>query len=262
MLADDCMAGMRVSRVIDAFAPRRRSGTNRGRKRGIIPDYHAPASGVGLSNCMMVSNTERGDHDAPPELAGGTAGGPDYASMLRAVAAGDRSAEAALLRALLPPLRLVLHRRFGDDIDDLQQETLLIVLASAREGRIQEPQALVYFTLETARRLVANASRKQQRQRTDIDDEAIGRLATSMPAGDELLERADARRLVRDVLLNLPNARDREILQRYYLDEEPSDSLRARFSMDSMQLGRLLHRARQRFGDAWRRRRHGPATDE
>jgi RNA polymerase sigma factor (sigma-70 family) len=181
---------------------------------------------------------------------------PDYARMLAAIAAGDRRAETDLVKAISPPLRLVLRRRAaGCEVDDLQQETLMVVLAAAREGRVAQPRALVQFALETARRLVANAERKSVRQRTGSDDGALDAALSSDLGGDELVAREALQRGVHHALGELRSPRDRQLLYSYYLDGEPSAALQARFSLDSTQLGRVLHRARQRFGDVWRRLR-------
>jgi RNA polymerase sigma factor (sigma-70 family) len=183
---------------------------------------------------------------------------PDYAGMLAAIAAGNRAAETELVKTISPPLQLVLRRRAPSaDVDDLRQEALLAVLGAAREGRIKDPQALVQFALETARWLACNAERKTARQRTGSDDAAIDASASGDMGSDDLLSRETRQRGVHEVLNALRNPRDRQLLYSYYLDEEPSSVLQAKFSMNSVQLGRVLHRARQRFGEVWRQMRLG-----
>ena len=184
----------------------------------------------------------------------GAARAPDYAGMLDRVRDGDRQAETELLLALSEPLAMVLRRRLGSDhrCADLQQDTLLVVLEAAREGRILEPRALVEFTLETARRLAMNADRKNQRQRTDADAELLDRLADAQqPTMLEALAAEERRHCVRAVLASMRNERDRQVLHSYYIEEQPTALVQARFALDSVQLGRLLHRARQRFLAIW-----------
>jgi RNA polymerase sigma factor (sigma-70 family) len=187
--------------------------------------------------------------DGPPAA-------PDYAAMLAAVTAGDSRAEAALLQALSRPLEVVLRNRArgAEGVDDLRQEALLVILTAARGGRIEDPQALVDFALETARRLALNAERKHARQRTGADEAALEAVADSQSAGPDWLATEELRGQVRTVLGELDNARDRSLLYSYYLEEAPSTRLQARFALDSTQLSRVLHRARQRFGALWRGR--------
>jgi RNA polymerase sigma factor (sigma-70 family) len=181
---------------------------------------------------------------------------PDYARMLAAIAAGDPQAETELVKTLTPPLRLVLRRRAaGADIDDLQQETLMIVLAAAREGRVKQPRALVQFALETARRLIFNAKRKVVRQRTESDDEEIEATLSFDPDHDELIAQETLQLGVHQALAELRNPRDRQLLYSYYLDDEPTAVLQVRFAMSSSQLGKVLYRARQRFIEVWRKMR-------
>lgn len=186
---------------------------------------------------------------------------PDYAGMLARVRDGDREAETALVLALSEPLSMVLRRRLGADdrCADLQQDTLLTVLEAARAGRIAEPRALVEFTLETARRLALNADRKQYRQRTDVDAELLDQVADAqqLPVLDAL-DADERRHCVRAVLASLNNERDRQVLYSYYIDEQPTSQVQARFALDSVQLGRVLHRARQRFLAVWQALRVDP----
>lgn len=189
--------------------------------------------------------------DGPPRPAG-----PDYAGMLAAVAAGDARAESALLQALSRPLEVVLRNRArgAESVDDLRQEALLVILTAARAGRIDEPRALVEFALETARRLALNAERKHARQRTGADDAALEAIADGQAAGADWLANEELRERVHAVLGALGNERDRSLLYSYYVEEQPSARLQAHFSLDSVQLSRVLHRARQRFGALWRGR--------
>lgn len=188
-------------------------------------------------------------------------GSPGYAGMLARVQAGDRDAETELVLALSEPLSMVLRRRLGADerCADLQQDTLLTVLEAARAGRIDEPRALIEFTLETARRLLLNADRKQYRQRTELDAAAVEHAVdVRQPSMFDTLAAEQRRHCVRAVLASLRNERDRQVLFSYYLDEQPTALVQARFALDSVQLGRVLHRARQRFLAVWQALRVDP----
>lgn len=189
------------------------------------------------------------------------AAAPDYAGMLVRVARGDREAETELVLALSEPLAMVLRRRLGSDdrCADLQQDTLLVVLEAARAGRIQEPRALVEFTLETARRLAMNAERKVYRQRTEADAELLEHVADAQqPTVLDVLASEERKHCVHAVLASMRNERDRQVLYSYYIDEQPTAQVQASFALDSVQLGRVLHRARQRFLALWQALRVDP----
>jgi RNA polymerase sigma-70 factor (ECF subfamily) len=61
-------------------------------------------------------------------------------------------------------------------------------------------------------------------------------------------------------MVHLPVQRDREVLERYYLHEEPRTVIRESLQLTDMQFNQVLWRARQRFGDILRR--HGLAAGE
>jgi DNA-directed RNA polymerase specialized sigma subunit len=54
--------------------------------------------------------------------------------------------------------------------------------------------------------------------------------------------------------------RDREVLERYYLHEEPRAAIRESLQLTDMQFNQVLWRARQRFGDILRK--NGLVSDD
>jgi RNA polymerase sigma factor (sigma-70 family) len=213
------------------------------RNRGMVMNGREQGIGDAGGNRPLLAQVA-----APTETAG-----PDYASLLRRVGDGDREAETELVLTLSEPLAVVLRRRVRQPelCADLQQDTLMVVLAAARERRIAEPRALIDFTLETARRLALNAERKADRQRTEVDLDTIDATADRQPTVLEVLAGEELRHCVRSVLAGLNNERDRQVLYSYYIEEQPTAQVQARFALDSVQLGRVLHRARQRFFALW-----------
>jgi DNA-directed RNA polymerase specialized sigma24 family protein len=98
----------------------------------------------------------------------------------RRIRQGDVTAESELIRQFEPGLRVLLRRRTGGDgglLQDLVQETLLIVIQRLRGTGIDEPQKLAAFAAQTARNLAIASLRKTERQRTDVDSEAAERNA-------------------------------------------------------------------------------------
>jgi RNA polymerase sigma-70 factor (ECF subfamily) len=75
---------------------------------------------------------------------------------------------------------------------------------------------------------------------------------------EERLNHEQLAKCVRDLMGHLPVQRDREVLERYYLHEEPRTAIRESLQLTDMQFNQVLWRARQRFGDILRR--HGLAA--
>src|SRR4051812_28895408 len=96
----------------------------------------------------------------------------------RRIRDGDVTAEGELIRQFEPGLRVLLRRRTGGDIgllQDLVQETLLVVIQRLRGPGIDDPQKIAAFAAQTARNLAIASLRKAERQRTDVDSEATDR---------------------------------------------------------------------------------------
>ncbi|MBD8525860.1 RNA polymerase sigma factor [Pseudomarimonas arenosa] len=209
--------------------------------------FRSPTAGIGgQANLRLVASN--------PEAQSADGRRAHYAMLLQRVRSGDRIAESELVLALSEPLSVVLRQRAKgrEGLEDLHQDALMAVLAAAREGRIEHPEALISYAIETAKLLALNAWRKQERQRTDADSEQIDRVAEPQASAWDTLSREQLRDNVRAVLSSLPNARDRAVLYSYYIEEQPSRTVQGQHALDSVQLGRVLHRARQRFLAMWK----------
>src|SRR5262245_54669335 len=168
----------------------------------------------------------------------------------RRIRAGDVSAESELIRQFEPGLRVLLRRRTGGDaglLQDLVQETLLIILQRLRGEGIDDPQRLAAFAAQTARNLAIASLRKAERQRTDVDSDATERNAD--PANGVELRAADheAALAVRALLRELPQPRDRLMLKRFYLDDDDKEVICRELELTEAAFNQALSRARRRF---------------
>jgi RNA polymerase sigma-70 factor (ECF subfamily) len=168
----------------------------------------------------------------------------------RRIREGDSSAESELIRQFEPGLRVILRRRTGGDhglLQDLVQETLLIVLQRLRTDSIEDPLRLAAFAAQTARNLAIASLRKAERQRTDVDSEATDRNADPTCSVDGMAADAEAALAVRALLRELPHPRDRLILKRFYLDDHDKDMICREMELTEAAFNQALSRARRRF---------------
>lgn len=168
----------------------------------------------------------------------------------RRIREGDASAESELIRQFEPGLRVLLRRRTGGDhalLQDLVQETLLVVLQRLRGEGIDEPQKLAAFAAQTARNLAIASLRKTERQRTDIDSEATERNADPAIGLDGQTAEAEAAAAVRLLIRDLPQSRDRLMLKRFYLDDHDREMICLEFNLNEAAFNQALSRARRRF---------------
>ena len=165
------------------------------------------------------------------------------------IAAGDRAAEERVVALFGRAVAVLLDRHTGNrpEAEDLYQETFRIALEKLRRGELREPEKLPGFLAQIARNLAIEHYRKAARRRTDPDSEALDAVpaAAAGQLGD-ILARENAA-LVRHVLADLANDRDRQLLLRFYLAEEDKDRIAADYGLSGLQFNRVLHRARQRY---------------
>lgn len=162
-----------------------------------------------------------------------------------------QSPDAATLGSLRPGVLYLLRRQVRDEAlaEDLCNEAFRIVLDRLAREPLDDPARLAAYVAQTARNLAVAERRKAARRRTSTgEDEAIDGYAD--PAGTdpaaELQARARAR-AVRQVLEEMPTARDRQLLVRYYLRDEDKTTLCRELGLSEEHFNRVLYRARERF---------------
>jgi RNA polymerase sigma-70 factor (ECF subfamily) len=168
----------------------------------------------------------------------------------RRIREGDISAEAELIRQFEPGLRVLLRRRTGGDLgllQDLVQETLLVVIQRLRGAGIEDPEKLAAFAAQTARNLAIASLRKAERQKTDVDSAATERNADPARGLEALAEDFEAAMAVRALLRELPQPRDRLMLKRFYLEDQDKEVICQEMQLSEAAFNQALSRARRRF---------------
>jgi RNA polymerase sigma-70 factor (ECF subfamily) len=184
--------------------------------------------------------------------------GPE--ELVARVLAGDRRAEERIVALYGRGVAIILDRHTNGrpEAEDLFQDTFRLGLEKLRKGELREPAKLPAFLAQIARSLAIEHYRKLARRKTDADSDAV--LAAVAPSDSPLgglLTRENAA-LVRRVLQELANERDRQILLRFYIAEEDKERISADFGLDSLQFNRVLHRARRRYRELLVERLGGP----
>jgi len=173
----------------------------------------------------------------------------DPASLARRIGDGDADAEAELVRRYGPKIEFILRHRVREPslVADLRQETLIVVLRRLRGDGLDEPDKLAGFVRQTAVNLALGESRTWRRRNTWPDDEAVTAAAASDPLIADRIDREQLARMIRQLIDELGQPRDRQLLRRFYLSEEPKESLCASLAVTPEHFDRILYRARQRF---------------
>jgi RNA polymerase sigma-70 factor (ECF subfamily) len=176
------------------------------------------------------------------------------ARLAERVRSGDRDAEADLVERYGRGVRFLLGQLTGggarsrEEIEDLAQETFRLAIGKLRAGELRESEKLEGFLRSLARNLFLAEVRKRRRRRTEaLEPEREAALRDRRPDPERDAERLEDVRRVRRLLAELEPPRDREILLRFYLAEEPKETICRDLGLSSVHFNRVIHRARHRF---------------
>ena len=170
----------------------------------------------------------------------------DLADRIRA---GDPAAEAEFVRRFEPSVRAVVrrHTRPGEAmVDDFVQDVLYQVLLKLRTGDLRDAAALPAYLRAT----IVYATTAEYRRRASHGESASIDALETIAGDSNPVEHLRARQLatqVRTLLAELPIARDRALLQRFYIDERSKDEVCAELGIESDHFHRVVFRARERL---------------
>lgn len=167
----------------------------------------------------------------------------------------DASAMEELYRVFSLGIRFYLCRQLGQqDLDDRVHETFLAVTQAIRRGDVRQPERLMGFVRTVVRRQVAayieEISARRNRQ-TGLDG-GMGVSDGCVSPEEAAIERQNQEIAWR--VLNAISARDREILIRFYLHEQPPEQICREMNLTETQFRVIKSRAKARFGELGRRR--------
>jgi RNA polymerase sigma factor (sigma-70 family) len=170
----------------------------------------------------------------------------DYVERIRC---GDSTAIEELYSRFFRGIRFFVHRRLGpQEADDKVHDALLIVVEAIRRGALREAACLPGYIRTVVRHLIAtHIDRLVTARSRHVELEQAAR--TNAPGSDPEEEAAarEQREIAQEILLRL-SRRDREILTRFYLLEEPKERICREMGLTEVQFRLLKNRAKARFG--------------
>jgi RNA polymerase sigma-70 factor (ECF subfamily) len=169
-----------------------------------------------------------------------------------AAAVPDPTAVAQLAAAYrdFPGLRALILRRVGDPelAADLLQDATVTTLEKLKAGEIERPELIGGYLY----RVALNHLRNHRRKDKSVVSSANALESLSADEGDAHsahLGRAQLADAARRLLEELPVARDREVLVRFYLNDEDRSAICRALSLTDDHFNRVIFRARNRFRD-------------
>jgi RNA polymerase sigma factor (sigma-70 family) len=185
----------------------------------------------------------------------------DWTQLVHRIQDGDPAAMGELYHIFGKGVRYILVRKLGNtDIDDRVHDVFVIVVEAIRNGDLRDPDRLMGFVRTVVKRqIAANITETVNRRHTEVDyqDSAFAVSDAKSDPEHEALGR-QREEIVRKVLESIAR-RDREILYRFYVDEQPMEMIMDQMGLSYNQFRLLKSRALMRFGKLGRRLAAGTA---
>jgi RNA polymerase sigma-70 factor (ECF subfamily) len=179
----------------------------------------------------------------------------DWFSLVERIKSGDQPAMTELYGLFSRGIRFYLCRQLGpQELDDKVHDTFLIVVNAVQRGDLREPERLMGFVRTVVRRQVAayiDQAVQTRREQADIEGGAVVADAHSNPEQTAIGKQNED--LMRQVLRSM-SSRDRDILMRFYLQEQTQEQICADMNLTETQFRLLKSRAKARFGELGRRK--------
>ena len=180
---------------------------------------------------------------------------PPWSGLVEHIRNGDPSALEQMYRIFSTGVRFYLCRQLGpQDLDDRVHDVFLIIVQSIQKGELREPERLMGYVRTIVRRQVAaqiEDNVKARRNQADLDSGMT--LSDHHPNPERnAIERQNGELAMR-ILNSLPK-RDREVLARFYLEEQRPDRICQDMGLTETQFRLVKSSAKARFGELGRTR--------
>ena len=179
----------------------------------------------------------------------------NWTDLVERIHKGEESGMEELYRLFGRGIRYYLCRQLGhQELDDKVHDTFVIVVQAIRRGELREPDRLMGFVRTVVRRQVAAYIDDAVHSRRDELNLDLGvRVADRRNNPEQSAAFRQKVDFMLDVLRSL-SERDREILTRFYLDEQSQESICQDMSLSETQFRLLKSRAKARFGEIGKRK--------
>jgi RNA polymerase sigma-70 factor, ECF subfamily len=168
--------------------------------------------------------------------------------MVERIQAGDPSGMEELYGVFNTGIRFYLCRQLGpQDLDDKVHDAFLTITQSIRRGDLREPERLMGYVRTVIRRQVAGYIGTAVESRRNLVDPDHGvMLRDRQPDPERKAIEGQNVELAMRVLNSLPR-RDREVLVRFYLQEQSPRQICRDMSLTQTQFRLTKSRAKARF---------------
>lgn len=172
--------------------------------------------------------------------------------LVQRILTGDSQAESEMVLRYQDGLNFVL-RQWSQDIEqirDVSQDTWRIVLEKIRGDELKDHQKLAGFIVMIGKYQLIMSHRKNNARTFVSESDIVLQSPTSLQP-QLILEKYKTTNLVKKLIDKLAKHRDRDILYRFYIEQDNKDSICEEYGLSELHFNRVIHRARQRFKKVW-----------
>ena len=151
----------------------------------------------------------------------GSSDQPNWVDLVERIQRDEPSALEELYRIFSKGMRYYLCRQLGpQDLDDKVHDCFLIVIQALRRGELRDPERLMGFARTIVRRQIAghiDVAVQQRKKQVDLD---VGIPLQDSRVSPEVAAMTNEEEQLAVSVLKGISRRDREILTRFYLQEQ------------------------------------------
>jgi RNA polymerase sigma-70 factor, ECF subfamily len=179
----------------------------------------------------------------------------NWSSLVDRIRGRDPSAMEELYRMFSTGIRFLLYRQLGpQDLDDKVHDVFVIITQAICSGELREPERLMGYVHTVVRRQVASHIDRAVHLRRDyVDVDFQESVSDKRPNPERQAIEKENLGLAMRILESIPK-RDREVLTRFYLEEESAEEICQAMDLSETQFRLIKSRAKARFGELGKQR--------
>jgi len=172
----------------------------------------------------------------------------DPADLVHRIMRGDPDAEADLYHIFSTGVRFLMMRKLGRSsaVEDELHTSFIITVEAIRNGSLREPERLMGFVRTVVLRRMAEHINHEVFRRNHTVDTADYVIRDRRVSADQMLIERQQREVARQVLEEMAE-NDRQVLVRFYLEEQTPERICREMNLTETQFRLLKHRAKARF---------------
>lgn len=179
----------------------------------------------------------------------------EWSVLVEQIKTGQDPGMEQLYRLFSRGIRYYLCRQLGpQELEDKVHDTFLIVVNAIKRGDLREPERLMGFVRTVVRRQVAAYIEQAVHTRREQADLETGITVADRKQNPEQEAMVRQKSALMKSALDALSKRDRDILIRFYLQEQPQEQICKEMSLTETQFRLLKSRAKAKFGEIGRKK--------